>query len=324
MKKILYVISAILALFTIFALSSCGDADAGVRMTFIVDRENMQMSVGDTYTVAWTVIPTPDEPSFVSWKSSDTNVATCEGGVVRAVGEGKARITATHNSGAYEVIAVTVENDVNRLYMLEGETFQLENVDMNTVLAGAECTTSDTEIASVSKNDKGVIINASKSGRCDIRLETEKASIVYYNLIVLSEETAGVNVKTDEFPMTVNYDSGKFQSALNITNITVEKTATREFLDAQTVLVSVIYEFEKINDSDGDDALNPTEFVILVYTDEMEGDEPLRELAVHSGWTSVASKEKNTYTYSFYVDFNMGSGLERNFTFTIQEIGSKE
>lgn len=323
MKKFLCFISAIIALFTIFALSSC-DGNTASSAIFVVDRTNMQMSVGDVYTVSWTVIPTPEGENSVSWKSSDTNIVTCDGGVVRAVGEGRAIVTATHSTGMYEVISVTVENDNNRLFMLEGETFQLKNVDMNAVLSDAECVSNDTTVASVSKNDGGALITATKSGRCDIKLEKENASVVYYNLIVLSKENSGVNVTTDEFPMTVNYDAGRYQSSVSVTNITVKKTDTREFLDEQTVLVEVSYELEKIYDSEGDEALNPVEFMIVVYSSEAQTDEPIRELEVHSGWLTVSSGEKKTFTYMFYADFELGSGTERNYTFTIQEIGEQE
>ena len=325
MRKILYFISAIVALFAIFTLSSCGGEEQGGNgnVTLVLDRTDMDMSVGDVYTVSWSVIPRYDESSSVSWKSSDPAIVSCDGGVIRAVGEGRTIVTATHSSGAYRVIAITVENDTNKLYMLEGDSLQLSASDMEIALEGAVCISSDGDIATVSKSDGGVTVSANKKGMCDIRLETENASIIYYDLVVLSKENSGVNITTDEFPMVVNYDAGRYQSAVKITDIAIEKRDTRLYLDQKTVQVEISYMIEKIYDSEGNDSLNPTRFIIEVYSPESDSEGPLRELEVHTGWTTVENVELKRFVYTFNVDFELGDG-ERSFTFKIKEIEEKE
>ena len=318
MKKIINLFCVILALFTIFILSSCTE-DTNNGITFIVDRTNMNMSVGDVYTVSWSVIPTPDEPDEVSWKSSNDTIVVCDGGVLRAVGEGRAIVTATHSSGAYDVISITVKNGNRKLYMLEGESYQLKREDINIALKSSACISSDSEIATISDNGDGIFITAHKKGVCDIKLETEKASIIYYDLVVLSRENSGVNIEIDEFPLVVNYDTGKYKSAVKITNISVEKRDSREFLDEHTVQVELVYDIQKIYDSDGDDSLNLVRFEIEVYSSDREGDVPIRTLEVHSGWITVESGEVKQFVYTFNVDFEVGNG-ERTFTFRIKEI----
>ena len=323
MKRFIGIFCIIFALFGTLMLSSCEEESIGSGYTFVIDRTNMNMSVGDRATVSWSVIPTPESDSFVTWESSDENIVTCTDGVINAVGEGRAIVTATHSTGLYQVISIAVKNDNNKLYMLEGESLQVKASDINSALQGSECISSDEDIAVISKNDAGVLITASKKGKCDIRLENEGSSIIYYDLVVLSKENSGVNITTDECPLTVNYDTGRYQSAVRITNISVEKRDTREFLDQNTVQVELAYEIEKVFDSDGDESLNPTRFMIAVYSTEAEDENPLRELEVHTGWTTVASGEIKRFVYTFNVDFELGDG-ERSYTFTIKEIEAKE
>lgn len=321
MKKIIRIFCIIIAIFAILVLSSCVQEQAVSGITLVLDRANINMSVGDVYNVSWSTIPASDRSAEVSWRSSNEAVAICDGGVVRAVGEGRAIITATHSSGAYDVVSITVQNGRRKLFMMEGEIIQLKSDDLNAVLQDAECVSTDPKIAEISQNESGVIVNAGASGRCHIKLEADNASIVYCDLIVFSGENSGVNIEIDEFPIVVNYDVGRYQSAVEITNISVEKRNGREFLDQQTVQVELVYDMKKVYDSDGDDALNPTVFFIEVYSAERDGDEPIKVLEVHSDW--IKNGETRQFVYVFNVDFELGDG-DRNFTFKIKEIGEKE
>lgn len=60
----------------------------------ILDKTNATLSKGETLTLKATITPA-DADTSRTWKSSDENVATVAGGVVTAVGAGKATITAT-------------------------------------------------------------------------------------------------------------------------------------------------------------------------------------------------------------------------------------
>ncbi len=61
----------------------------------ILNEETLTLTVGENETLVATVEPANATVSEVTWKSSDENVATVKNGVITAVGEGEATITAT-------------------------------------------------------------------------------------------------------------------------------------------------------------------------------------------------------------------------------------
>lgn len=318
MKKILCILSVIMALFVILALSSCAPDGEVEEVTFIIDRMALNMSVGDVYTMKYTALPKSESDS-VTWESSDEGVVTCEGGVITAVGDGRARIKATHTSGNYAICSVTVDGSGKLLFVIEGESVSIKERDLNAKLNGADCISTDSEVASVERDSGGVIISANKKGKCDIKLETDSSSMIYYNVVVLSAEDSGVSVTTDELPLVVNYDGGRYQNSLRITDLQITRTATRELLDEYLVQVELVLIYEKIFDSDGNDAENPVCFALEVYSGEAEG--LIRTIDVETDWISVneTSEKKESFTYIFNAMLDVGE-VGRSFTFRIVEV----
>ncbi len=70
----------------------------------------MVMDVGDTYTVKYTLYPEDATNKKVSWKSSDTAVATVSSsGIVTAKAQGTCKITGTTSDSAYtDTLVITV------------------------------------------------------------------------------------------------------------------------------------------------------------------------------------------------------------------------
>ena len=65
------------------------------------------MTAGETLTLSASAAPA-DAVYSLSWKSSNTRVATVENGAVRALGEGSARVTATTDNGKSAYVTVKV------------------------------------------------------------------------------------------------------------------------------------------------------------------------------------------------------------------------
>ena len=318
MKKILCILCAIVALFAILALSSCAPDGEVEEVTFIIDRTALNMSVGDVYKMTYTALP-KSETDSVTWESSNESVVTCEGGVIIAVGDGRARIKATHSSGNYAVCSVTVGGDGKLLFVIEGQSVSLKERDINAKLNGADCISTDSEVASLVRDSGGVVISANKKGKCDIKLETDSSSMIYYNVVVLSAEDSGVSVTTDELPFVVNYDGGRYRSAIKITDLQITRTATRELLDEYLVQVELVFSYEKIFDSEGNDAENPVCFALEAYSGESEG--LIRTIDVETDWISVneTSEKKESFTYIFNAMLDVGE-VGRSFTFRIVEV----
>lgn len=68
-----------------------GGSDSSTTASITLDKDTLSLTVGDDATLAATVVPTG---TAVTWTSSDDEIATVENGVVTAVAEGTATITA--------------------------------------------------------------------------------------------------------------------------------------------------------------------------------------------------------------------------------------
>ena len=76
-----------------------------------VDPAGLTLPVGDTGQITATVEPDDAINKDVTWESSDDTVATVADGVVTAVTEGTATITATSNNGKTATTTVTVVHE---------------------------------------------------------------------------------------------------------------------------------------------------------------------------------------------------------------------
>lgn len=76
-----------------------------------LNEETLELMNGDTYTLTATVSPYNANSKSVTWKSSNTKVATVYNGKVTAVGGGSATITATTYNGKTATCYVSVVSD---------------------------------------------------------------------------------------------------------------------------------------------------------------------------------------------------------------------
>ena len=132
---------AMMAMFTFFA--GCGPDEPDnptpptpttVAVTGVsLNKSSMTLTEGGSETLTATVAPSNATNTGVSWSSSNTGVATVNGGQVTAVKAGTATITVTTSDGgktatcsvtveAKKVAVTGVKFDIETLELIEGET----------------------------------------------------------------------------------------------------------------------------------------------------------------------------------------------------------
>lgn len=140
------------------------DAFYAVQATNIVlNKKQLDMTVGSTEKLTAAIMPADTSFKTVSWKSSNSAVASVVKGVVTAKGVGTATITATAQSGVQATCTVTVTNPVRAIeykrvnfYLPAGKEIDLS--DAYTVVPS----TADTTGAVWSVSDSAFTVKAGK------------------------------------------------------------------------------------------------------------------------------------------------------------------
>ena len=179
---------------------------------------NWELSTGDKFQLKATILPEDASNKSVTWSTDNEGVASVDKeGVVRAIAEGKAKITATSSNGLKAhcyvtvkdpvVMATSISLDKNIYEAVEGDEFMLkatilpENVSVKTV----SWTTSDYKTASV----KDGLVNVYKEGVVTITATTKDGTNLKDECIVtilsgIEEIFADVN----NFPVKIFTTNG--------------------------------------------------------------------------------------------------------------------
>ena len=162
--------------------ASCTVTVKGPAVTGVsLDKTTLSLGKGESYTLKATVVPVDAENKKVTWKSSDSKVATVDAnGRVTAIASGSATITATTDDGgktatcavsvAGAVSGVTL--DKTSLSLDKGESYTLKATVTPADAENKKVTwrSSDTKVATVDANGK---VAAVAPGTATITVTTE-------------------------------------------------------------------------------------------------------------------------------------------------------
>ena len=144
-----------------------------------LDKKTLSLTAGTSSDkLTATITPANATEKNISWKSSDTNVATVSGGVVKALKAGTTTITATVGNVS-DTCKVTVTGVNVTGLTLTPETLELNEGDTQTLTAAVvPADASNKNIIWTSSNDKAVTVDngtvtAVKAGTAVITAETE-------------------------------------------------------------------------------------------------------------------------------------------------------
>ena len=195
-----------------------------------LDKTSLELTEGDTATLTATVKPDNATDKTVTWSSDNTAVATVANGVVTAVAEGTAKITAKAGdasatcevSVAKKVIAVeSVTLDKTSLELSEGETATLtatvkpDNATDKTVTWSSDntavATVADGVVTAVAAGTAKITAKAGDaSAVCTV---TVKANAVKVTEIKINDEDFSLNVgETKALTVTVKPDNATDKS----------------------------------------------------------------------------------------------------------------
>ena len=151
-----------------------------------LDKTNITLTEGDSETLTATVYPDNATNKNVSWKSSNTSVATVNNGVVTAIKAGTATITVTTKDGgktatcqvtvkAKQINVTSIKIDQNSVHLKEGESILLTVTvyPSNATNKNVNWTSSNVKVASVSSEGK---VTAIKSGVATITAKSVSSS----------------------------------------------------------------------------------------------------------------------------------------------------
>ena len=147
-----------------------------------LDKTNITLTEGDSETLTATVYPDNSTNKNVSWKISNTSVATVNNGVVTALKAGTATITVTTEDGGktatcqvtvnariYNVESVSLDKTNIRLTEGDSETLTATVYPDNATNKNVSWKSSNTSVATVNNG----VVTAIKAGTATITVTTE-------------------------------------------------------------------------------------------------------------------------------------------------------
>ncbi len=263
MKKRL-ILLFVLVLIILPALFACGDEQEPPKPSVILSRSNLQLSVGDVYTLECTVYPSELSSVKISWTTSNSDVVSCDNGELKALALGTSVIKARAEGGNYAAVTVTVTESIRAYRNLPlGQSYEIPEDSYAALFSENEELTFFSSAPSVATCEGGVI-TAHSVGVADIYLKSSGKSLLMMRVTTYILETDLVSFPAPTLPITLSYGDVTF---------TVDGFEVDIFDDATLGpdAVGVIFrvKYTKKTDTGGDEAKNPVKFKIELHSGEV-------------------------------------------------------
>lgn len=210
------------------------DDDAGssnISVTGVtLNKTSLSLTAGDTYTLSCTVRPSNASDKSVTWKSSNTSVASVNSsGKVTAIKEGTAVITVKTNDGGYtaecevsvsnQTISVTsVTLNKTSLSLAENETYTLTYTVKPSNASDKSVTwkSSNTSIATVTNSGK---VTAIKKGNAVITVKTNDGGYTAECEVTVSSQSVEDKITlTSSSSNNVSYEANDYAISFSSAN----------------------------------------------------------------------------------------------------------
>ncbi len=229
---------------------------------FVLNKSELTLKEGESETllVSYSAL----EDAAVEWNSSNPSVATVEGGVVKAISNGKAEITASVSGNQVSCIVVVEGKKIIKvegiyaqnqsITLKKGESTQLQATILPSDATNQKIdwTSDDTQIAEV----KDGVVKGIALGETIITARTEDGNkIVQYQISIVQEQDFQ---EVDPKPES-KYAFGDINRNGGINSIDAVLT-----LNYASGLIELDEEQQKLADVNGDGKINSTDAVLIL------------------------------------------------------------
>lgn len=251
MKRMLVFFMAIIFV-VLPVFSSCGGEES-VSPTVVISKSDVELSVGDQYTLSASVFPAKFNDLKIDWFSSDKSVVECQDGKLYARAEGVALVYASVGS-ARRSCKVTVSTEQRK--MIIGESVALTASERELIKSASEVVITG---ECISFNDG--VITANALGNAFVKAIFENGD----SLTVASVDVRDISLTCDDMPHTVTVDRAT-GAEIEVYGLTVEKSLYQK--DNYSVQFKFNYKLK-----DGVELSSfPVSFKVILYSGEVKGE----------------------------------------------------
>jgi len=177
-----------------------------------LDKDKVEIYVGDTSPIEYTISPKNATSKNVTWESSDKSIAIVDNGYIIARKEGKVTITAKTNNGKTAKVNVDVKKKVINPYSIELDTTNESiniggTITLTPIITPSNVTdktlvwtSSDNSVATVSNG----VVKGLKEGKVKITVKTINDKTASANIIVTASVIPISEISIDKKDVSLN------------------------------------------------------------------------------------------------------------------------